>query len=136
MSALTCCILSLVFYDMLLPVLTFFSPLLASSFPFQGSMSSGKQGAQSLSQTAEKRPEDPRTLQQRRCLLQVPFVCDGKSRRTRTSASELQKRPQTDQSCHDIRFFKHIYKLRSYCRLNSDLLRRLDFWLACSHYSF
>ncbi|XP_041848187.1 WW domain-containing adapter protein with coiled-coil-like isoform X2 [Melanotaenia boesemani] len=31
----------------------------------RGSISSGKQGASSLSQTAEKRPEDPRTLQQR-----------------------------------------------------------------------
>lgn len=35
-------------------------------FPLQGSMSSGKPGSASLSQTAEKRPEDPRTLQQRR----------------------------------------------------------------------
>ncbi|KAG7227308.1 hypothetical protein INR49_000312 [Caranx melampygus] len=32
----------------------------------RGSMSSGKQGSVALSQTAEKRPEDPRTLQQRR----------------------------------------------------------------------
>ncbi|XP_018532908.1 WW domain-containing adapter protein with coiled-coil isoform X2 [Lates calcarifer] len=31
----------------------------------RGSMSSGKQGSVPLSQTAEKRPEDPRTLQQR-----------------------------------------------------------------------
>ncbi|XP_039458457.1 WW domain-containing adapter protein with coiled-coil-like isoform X3 [Oreochromis aureus] len=31
----------------------------------RGSMSSGKPGSASLSQTAEKRPEDPRTLQQR-----------------------------------------------------------------------
>lgn len=36
------------------------------SFPLQGTMSSGKQGSVPLSQTAEKRPEDPRTLQQRR----------------------------------------------------------------------
>lgn len=35
-------------------------------FPLQGSMSSGKQGSVPLPQSAEKRPEDPRTLQQRR----------------------------------------------------------------------
>ncbi|XP_005742022.1 WW domain-containing adapter protein with coiled-coil-like isoform X3 [Pundamilia nyererei] len=36
-----------------------------SSSQTRGSMSSGKPGSASLSQTAEKRPEDPRTLQQR-----------------------------------------------------------------------
>lgn len=35
-------------------------------FTLQGSMSSSKQGSAALAQTAEKRPEDPRTLQQRR----------------------------------------------------------------------
>lgn len=37
-------------------------------FPFllQGSMSAGKQGSLPISQTTDKRPEDPRTLQQRR----------------------------------------------------------------------
>ncbi|XP_051266102.1 WW domain-containing adapter protein with coiled-coil isoform X2 [Dicentrarchus labrax] len=36
-----------------------------TSLQTRGSMSLGKQGSVSLSQTAEKRPEDPRTLQQR-----------------------------------------------------------------------
>lgn len=46
--------------------LLIFPSLCRLFFPLQGSMSSGKQGSVPLSQTAEKRPEDPRTLQQRR----------------------------------------------------------------------
>ncbi|KAM7401147.1 hypothetical protein PAMA_005370 [Pampus argenteus] len=39
----------------------------------RGSMSSGKQGSAALSQTTEKRPEDPRTLQQR----SQEILCSG-----------------------------------------------------------
>ncbi|XP_024129691.1 WW domain-containing adapter protein with coiled-coil isoform X1 [Oryzias melastigma] len=42
----------------------------------RGSMSSGKQGAATLSQTTEKRPEDPRTLQQRSS---QELLCSGSS---------------------------------------------------------
>lgn len=51
----TCCI---IFFPLI------FSPAVFSSL--QGSISSGKQGSVPLPQSAEKRPEDPRTLQQRR----------------------------------------------------------------------
>ncbi|XP_037537985.1 WW domain-containing adapter protein with coiled-coil isoform X2 [Nematolebias whitei] len=42
----------------------------------RGSTSSGKQGAQSLCQTTEKRPEDPRTMQQRSSSSQE-ILCTG-----------------------------------------------------------
>lgn len=49
--------------------------------PLQASMSAGKQGSAPPSQTTEKRPEDPRTLQQRRYKQSENtstnhFVCD------------------------------------------------------------
>ncbi|KAM4551478.1 WW domain-containing adapter protein with coiled-coil-like isoform 2-T2 [Odontesthes bonariensis] len=56
----------------------------------RGSMSSGKQGAPSLSQTAEKRPEDPRTLQQRSQEIQ----CSGSN----VSGSALPHAPSSSTS--------------------------------------
>lgn len=46
------------------PAFVYGSPLL--SWPLQGGVSSVKQRSASVSQTAEKHPEDPRTIQQRR----------------------------------------------------------------------
>nr|XP_046265029.1 WW domain-containing adapter protein with coiled-coil-like isoform X2 [Scatophagus argus] len=58
--------------------------------PSQGSMSSGKQGSVPLSQTAEKRPEDPRTLQQR----SQEILCVGSN----TSGAALPHVPSSSTS--------------------------------------
>nr|XP_046265030.1 WW domain-containing adapter protein with coiled-coil-like isoform X3 [Scatophagus argus] len=56
----------------------------------RGSMSSGKQGSVPLSQTAEKRPEDPRTLQQR----SQEILCVGSN----TSGAALPHVPSSSTS--------------------------------------
>ncbi|CAI5641914.1 unnamed protein product [Oreochromis niloticus] len=59
----------------------------------RGSMSSGKPGSASLSQTAEKRPEDPRTLQQR----SQDMLCTGSN----ASGALLPHAPSSSASHSD-----------------------------------
>ncbi|XP_060940422.1 WW domain-containing adapter protein with coiled-coil-like isoform X3 [Limanda limanda] len=67
-----------------------------SSSQTRGSMSSGKQGSVSLSQSVEKRPEDPRILQQRN----QEMLCAGSN--VSGSASSHAGSSSTSQSHSDI----------------------------------